>query len=141
LEQALEITNSESVVVVSLNELEEDGGSIHNGFREQLEQISLVVIVDQDFQSFDFVDVFLDFDGHVREVLPQVGVVGLRNLEEVDPSVSEGVDGGKEVIGVEGDVLDSGSGIVVDVLLDLASLLAGGRLVVGHLAHSRRSRP
>jgi hypothetical protein len=50
LKQALEVACTETLVVVSLNNLEEECGSVLNRLGEDLKKITFVIIVNQDLK-------------------------------------------------------------------------------------------
>jgi len=88
LEQALEVTGTEAPEVSSLDDLNEDGGSVFERLSEELQQVAVVIIIDQQAQLFNSIDVFLDFDAEVGEGLSEVVVVGLGDGEEFNTSFS-----------------------------------------------------
>lgn len=85
--QALEVASSKSFVVSSLYDLEEQCWPVLYWFREDLKEIALIVIVDKDFVFLEDIDVFTNFDVHVREVLSQVVVVSVRNGQKLNSSL------------------------------------------------------
>lgn len=62
LEQRLEVTGSESLMVLSLDDLEEERRTILARLAEDLQEISVFVEVDQDVQFLQTVHVFFDSD-------------------------------------------------------------------------------
>src|SRR5439155_23660225 len=63
---------------------------------------------------------------------PGVLVVGGRHGEEANAARSQRPHRGDDVVGAKRDVLHAGGAVVVEVLLDLALVTAGGRLVDRH---------
>lgn len=120
-------------MVVSLDDFEEEGGSVLDGLGEDLEEVALVVVVDQDLVLLQDVDVLRHLDVHVGEVLPDVVVVGVRDAQKLHSSAPHVFHSPDYLLGVESDVLHACVVVVVDVLLNLALLLPVGRLVDGHL--------
>lgn len=120
-------------MVVSLDDFVEQGRSIFNRLRENLEEVSLVVVVDQYLKFLDSLNIFLHLDASMFKTLLESLVVGVGDGQELDTSVSQGLDGRKDVISVKGNVLHTSTTVVIDVLLDLGFPLAIGRLVNRHL--------
>lgn len=50
LKKSLKVPSSETRVVVSLNDLQKESGTILHRFRKDLQQVPIVVIVNQDIQ-------------------------------------------------------------------------------------------
>lgn len=138
LEQALEVASAEALKLVALDDLDEDGGAVHEGLGEELEQVALLVVVDEDVEALDGVEVLLELPAALLggEALAHGGVVRGRDADELDAAGAHGGDGGQDVAGQQGNVLDAGAGVEDDELLDLRLLLARRRLVDGHLDHA-----
>lgn len=47
-EKTLEVSSAKTIMVVSLDDLEEEGRSVLNRLGEDLEEVTLVVVVDKD---------------------------------------------------------------------------------------------
>ena len=116
-------------MVVPLDDLYEDGGSVLHGLGEDLQQVAVVVVVDENPQLLEGVDVLLDLDLGVLEPLAQLAVVGVGDVEELSASVPEVLDALDDVVRPQSDVLDTCGAVVVDVLLDLF-VIKGNRLVI-----------
>lgn len=99
LEETLEIAHTEAVVVISLDDLNEDSWSVFQRLGEELQEVTLIVVVDQDLEALNGFKVFFDVDGHAWNVLSQVVVVGGRHIEELDTSRSHGFNGLQDVVG------------------------------------------
>lgn len=135
LEQALEVPGAKAVKVVPLDDLNEHRGAVHQRLGEQLQQVSMLVEVDEDVQALQGIEVLLELP------LATVGlkshahsrVVRVRDGDEVEAAGAQVRDGGDDVASAQGDVLDAGAAVEVDVLLDLGAALARGGLVDGHL--------
>lgn len=121
------------LMIVSLDDFKEDGGSILHRFGENLQQVAVLVIIDQNLQFLQDVHILCDFDGRVLQVLAQQVVVGIRNRQELATSRFQILDGCDDVASIKSDVLDSGTSVIVDVLLDLTLPQTGGRFVDRHL--------
>ena len=120
-------------MVVSLDDLDEDGRAVLERLGEDLEQVAVVVVINEDLQLLQGVDVFLDLDLGVLEALAELVVVGVRNVEELGAAVAQVLDTLDDVVRAEGQVLDASRAVVVNVLFNLGLALAGGRFVHGHL--------
>ena len=101
--------------------------------REQLQQIPIRVKVNEDVELAQRVKVLVQHHADPVEPSADVVVVSARHLDELDAAGTQAADGGDDVRRAEGDVLDAGAAVVVDVLFDLGLFLAGGGLVDGHL--------
>ncbi len=132
LEETLEVSDTETFVVFPLDDFEEESGSVLNGFGEDLEEVTFVIIVDEDFVFLNSVDVFGDFDVHVWEVFPEDVIVGVWNSQEFDSSLSHVFNGVDDFVGVHGDVLDSSVMVVVNVFLNLGFFLSSSWLIDRH---------
>jgi len=117
----------------TLNDLNEDGRAILDGLGEDLEQVTGLVIVDQDIEVLDDVQVLRDLGSGTLEAETQVLIVGGRDGQELHTAGTQVGDGLDDILGVEGNVLDTSTTIVLAVLGDLGLLLAHGGLVDGHL--------
>jgi len=64
-------------VVPSLNHFEEESWSVLDWLHEDLEKVTFLVVVDEDFLLLQNVDVFGDLERHLGNVLPNVVIVGV----------------------------------------------------------------
>lgn len=134
LEQCFEVSCTETLMVSSLDHLEEEGWSVFEWLGEDLEEVAFLVVVDEDLLFLEDVDVFGDFNGHLGDVLSDIVIVGVWDfIEEFDTTLLHSGDGLDDVLRAHGDVLDADSSIVVTELLDLTLALAVGWLVDWHL--------
>lgn len=135
LEQALEVASTEALKLVALNNLNEDSRTVHEGLGEELEEVATLVVVDEDVELLDGVEVLLELPVALLRLEAEADgvVVGGGDVDELDTTGAQGRDGGDDVLGQEGDVLDSRAGVEGDILLDLGLFLSGSGLVDGHL--------
>lgn len=135
LEQALEITRTEPIKVVALDDLNEYGRPIHQRLSEQLQEISALVEIDEDVKLLQGVEILLQLEVNLGRLQPEPHglVVGVGDADEVDAALAEVGDGGDYVPSTERNMLHTGPVVKVDEFFDLGLLLAGGRLVDGHL--------
>ena len=135
LKERLEVTSTEALEVVPLDDLNEDSRAVHQGLSEELEEVTALVVIDEDVELLNGIQVLLELPVALLglEALADGVVVGLRDIDELDTAGAHGADGGDDVRGKQGNVLHTGSGVEDDVLLDLRLLLAGRGLVDGHL--------
>ena len=87
-------------MVVSLDDFVEQGRSIFNRLREDLEEVSLIVVVDQYLKFLDSLDILLHLYASMFKTLLESLVVGVGDGEELNTSVSQGLDSCKDVISV-----------------------------------------
>ena len=107
--------------------------------REELQEVTLVVGIDENAEVLDRLVVFLHdrvavLGEHLVHAVPNRLVVRVGNREEVDAAATEFGDRVQFVVGAEREVLHARRVVVpVEVFLDLALLLAFGGLVDRHL--------
>ena len=134
LEQGLEVSSTKALMIASLDDFQEESGAILEGLGEDLQQVTLVVVVHQDLQALQGVDVLLHLGAHILEAFSQSVVVLIGDLvEELDATSLHALDGGDDIFGAHGDVLHAGAAIVLDKLLNLTLANSISRLVDGHL--------
>ena len=114
-EEGFEVALAEAAAAFALDDLVEEGGAVFYGAGEDLEHVAFVVAVDEDAEALELFDGFVD----LADALLQVGVVGVRDGEEGDALLLQLRDGGEDVVGGEGEVLDSGAIVEVEIFLDL----------------------
>ncbi len=148
--QGLEITRTETIKVVTLNNLDEDSWSIHQMLLllvvygamgqitltylgEKLQQIAIAIEVDEDMQSSQSIPIFLQNHALLLQPLLHHVVVGIRYLNKLDTPGSQIGHIPDDVVGAKSNMLNSGTGVKVDIFLDLGALLAPRRLVDRHL--------
>ena len=83
-------------------------------------------------QFLDHVEIFGDLCAASLESFPEIVIVGVGDGEELVTTGLHSLDGGNDIVGSEGDVLNTGTTIKVDVFLDLGLSLAGSWLVDWH---------
>ena len=71
-------------MVLSLDDFEEESGSVFNWLREDLQQVALVVVVDKDLQFSQFLNVLQHLDSSTLEALLQVVVVSIGDGQELN---------------------------------------------------------
>lgn len=133
LEESLEISSAKSIVIASLNDFNEKRGAILQWLGKYLKQITLIIEVYQNVQFSNHLQVFLDLGTCVAESLGKVIVVGRWDGQELASSILHACHRIDDVVRSQSDVLDTGTSVVIDVLLDLRFSLACGWLVDGHL--------
>ena len=119
LKECLEVSSTEALVVVPLNDLDKDGRPVLEGLGEDLEQVAVIVVIDENPQLLEDVDVFFDLHLGALEPLAQLAVIGVGNVQELSASVPKVLDALDDVVRPESNVLDSGGAVVIDVFLDL----------------------
>ena len=119
LKECLEVSSTEALVVVPLNDLDKDGRPVLEGLGENLEQVTVIVVIDENPQLLEDVDVFFDLHLGALEPLAELAVIGVGNVQELSASVPKVLDALDDVVRPESNVLDSGGAVVIDVFLDL----------------------
>lgn len=120
------------LMIVSLDHFQEQRRPILHVLAEDLQQIPVLIEIDQNLQLLQHFQVLRHLDAALGQPLAQRRIIVGRNRQELHAARPQTANGRKDVAGVERNVLHTGSGIIVDVLLDLRTLLAQGRLVDGH---------
>jgi len=134
LEKGLEVASTETLMVSALDDFEEESWSVLEGLREDLEQVTLVIVVDKDLLTLEHIDVLLNLNVGGGKTGAKVVVVSIGDLvKEQDTTVLHAGDRLNDGFRAHGDVLNTGTSVVVAELLDLTLTLAIGRLVDGHL--------
>lgn len=133
LEQRLEVSGTEALMVASLNDFDEERGSVLERLREDLQEVALLVIVNQNVELPDVLEVLLNLRAHLLQVREQVVVVGVRNRQELAAARSHSLDRVQDVVCAQGNVLYTGASVEIDVLLNLRFSLTLGRFVDRHL--------
>ena len=133
-EERFEVASSESVVVPALDHLKEKRGAILQRFREDLQEIALVIVIDENSLALDRIKVLLHLDINVSEAGSQVVIICVRDsLEENYTSGLHALHGVNDVLGAHRDMLNSRATIVLAEFLDLALPHSRCRLVDRHL--------
>src|SRR5215203_2067881 len=146
LEQGFEVSFPEAQGPVSFDQLEEDRRPVTDRLGEDLQQVSVLVAVHQNAPPLQLLHRHPDLADPRPEL--RIGVVRVGCVEKLHSFRPDRVDGAQDVVGGEREVLDARAGVELEVLVDLALLLADSWLVereldpvvaVGdHLAHQRR---
>src|SRR5439155_21370101 len=124
-EERFEIPLPEASASRSFDDLEEHRRAVLDRLGEDLEQVALIVAVDEDSEPRQLALVLVDLPDTVFQHL----VVAVRDADELDTGVAKVGDGGADVARGEGDVLDAGPAVELQILLDLGFLFPGGGLV------------
>ena len=131
--QGLEVPSAKPIEVIPLDDLNEHSRPIHQMLRKKLQQITPLIKIDQDIQTSQRLKVLIQRHARTLQPQPHRLVVRLRHLDELHAPCFQIRDIADDIVGAKRDVLDSRAAVEVDVFLDLALLLALGRLVDGHL--------
>jgi len=79
LEQGLEVAGTEALVIATLNNLEEKRWAILQWLREDLEKVTLVIVVDEDLLALQHIDVLLHLQVGRSHTSTQVVVISVRD--------------------------------------------------------------
>ena len=114
-----------------LDDLEEDRRAVAERLGEDLQQVAVLVAIDEDLALLQL----LDGDADLADAGAHLGVVvvGVGGVEELDALRGQLVDGAQDVVGREREVLGTGPGVELEVLVDLRLLLGDRGLVEGEL--------
>ena len=108
--------------------LDEHGRAVGHRLGEQLEEMAVRFVVDENAKSLNLGP----REVQKRQPVGDVLVVGVVGLEEPHSPTTQRADGLNDVVGTEGQMLNTGTPVGVDVLLNLALSFAVGRFVQGH---------
>src|ERR1019366_7783382 len=128
-EKCLEVTCTEALRALALNDFVKNRRTIFNRLRENLEQIAFVVPIHENSKLSKRRDVFVDFS----DTLANAVVVRARNLQKLDPArlhVSNCLD---DVVGRNCNVLHARAVVELEIPIDLRLFLSSGRLVAREL--------
>src|SRR5215207_6374855 len=125
LEQGLEVACPEAAGADTLDDLEEQGRTVGDPLGEHLEEVAAGVPVDEDSELPQLVP----RQPKACHSVAHVVVVRRRDVEETQAAVAQRPNGADNVVSSDGDVLDAGSAVEVEKLLDLARPQAWRRLV------------
>jgi len=120
-------------MVSSLDDLDKECWSVLKWLGEDLEKVSLVIVVNKDIQLLDGIKILCNLSLAVGKVSSEVVIVSLWDGQENTTSLLHVGDGVDDVLGSEGDMLDTWSSVKVDVLLNLGLSLTWSWLIDWHL--------
>src|ERR1700735_2715334 len=115
LEQRLEVALAEALRAVPLDQLEEHRRPVLHGLGEYLQQVAVLVPVRQDPE----LPQLIERNASLADPFAQRVVIAVRRGQEVDAHRAHAADGRHDVIGGQGDVLDAGAAVALQVLVDL----------------------
>jgi len=113
--KCLEVPFSEAAATFALDDLVENRGAVFHGTGKDLQHVAFVVPIDENTQLFQLLDGLIN----VANAILQLGVVGVGNREELNALLFHFRDGSEDVIGSQGDVLNAGTTVEVQIFLDL----------------------
>ena len=99
LEKSFEVAGPETLMVFSLDYLEEDSGPILHGLCEDLQKVAVVIIINQNLQFLQLIQVLCNLDFRVSKTLSEQIIVGVRNVEEFLSSCPQVCDSFDDVMG------------------------------------------
>ena len=101
LEESLEVSCPEALVVASLDDFNEDGWTILDWFGEYLQEVAVVVVVNQDLQFLQGGQVLLHLHLRVGQSFPEEIIIAVRNVEKLLSSGSQVGNGLDDIMGPE----------------------------------------
>ena len=121
-------------MVSSLDDLEEEGGTIFDRLGEDLKKVTLLVVVDQDLVLLQDVDIFFHLKASFRDTFSQLIIVGVRNLvKEFNTACLHAFNSLHNIFGAHSNVLNACAAIILAVLLNLGLADSVCGLIDGHL--------
>jgi hypothetical protein len=121
-------------MVSSLDDLEEEGWAILGILCENLEEVTFLVVVNQDLVLSQNLNVFLDFKTNIFNAFLKSIVVRVGDLiQELNTTSLHALNCGDDILSTHGDVLHTSTLVVVAVLLNLGLTHTISGLVDWHL--------
>ena len=102
LEESLEVSSTEALVVASLDDFNEDSWTILDWFGENLQEVAVVVVVNQDLQFLQSGQVLLHLHLRVGQSSPEEIIIAVRNVEKLLSSGSQVGNGLDDIMGPAG---------------------------------------
>ena len=125
LKQRPEIPFAEGIGAGPLDDLIEQRRPVLDGFGKELQQVTFLILIDEDAQLLDRLVVL----AHIPDAVPQRFIIAVGHAEEFDAVVAQHRHGMQNIARRQRDVLHTGAGVVIEIFLNLALPLAGSRLV------------
>ena len=132
-EQTFEISCTESLMIVSLNDFKEQSRSVLNRFSEDLQKITLIVIIYENFKLLKGFNVLVNLYASMLQAFTKSLIIGIRNCQELDSSIFQCRDSLNNIWSRKCYVLNTSTTVVINVLLDLRLPLSISRFINRHL--------
>ena len=123
LEESLEVSSSEALVVASLDDFNEDCWTILDWFGEYLQEVAVIIVVNQDLQFLQSGQVLLHLHLRVGQSSPEEIIIAVRNVEKLLSSGSQVGNGLDDIMGPVGQQRGK---LETNVCLELYSLIQPG---------------
>ena len=120
-------------MIASLNNLQEQRWPILNILGKNLQQISIFIIINQNLQLLQNLQILFDFHIAVGQILAKHIIVSIRNGQEMHAASAQIPNGLDDIVGIESDMLNASTTIILDILFDLRLSLSRCRFIDGHL--------
>src|SRR5262245_37645608 len=125
LEQRLEVPLAEAPRALSLDHLVEQSRPVLHGLREDLQQVTIGITIDENAELLELIDRFSDLSDAALQLL----VIGRRRAEELDTAIAQRAHRGDDVVRRQREMLHARPAIELEVLVDLRLLLSFRGLV------------
>ena len=99
LEESLEVSCPEALVVASLDDFNEDGWTILDGFGEYLQEVAVIIVVNQDLELLENCQVLLHLHLRLGQPSPEELIIAVRNVEKLLSSGSQVGDTFDDIMG------------------------------------------
>ena len=99
LEESLEVSSTEALVVASLDDFNEDGWTILDRFGEYLQEVAVIIVVNQDLQFLQDCQVLLHLHLGLGQPFPEELIIAVRNVEKLLSSGSQVCDSFDDIMG------------------------------------------
>lgn len=134
LEKGSKVACAETLMVSSLDDFVENCGLILRWLSEDLEEVTLIVVVDEDLLLLEDVNVLLNLDVDLAKTRAKVIIICVGYLlQEFYTTCLHALYSCDDIFSAHGDVLDARATVVVAVLLHLGDAESIGWFVEWHL--------
>lgn len=119
-------------MILSLNNLNKECGSVFQGFSKKLQEVALIVIITKNLKFFQHINIFSDLHFHIGKVFSNIIVVCFRNGQENKSSFSKVSHGGDDILSLDSNMLNSGAIIIVHKFLNLTFAFSNSGFIARH---------
>ena len=134
LKEGSEVAGTETLMVSALNDLIEYGRLVLRWLGEDLEQVTLIVVVHKNLLLLKDVNVFLNLNVDLSKSSAEVIIIGVGDLlQEFNTSCLHSLNSCDNIFCAHGNVLDTWTTVVIAEFLNLGHAKAVSWLVKWHL--------
>src|SRR5690606_15690048 len=120
LEQRAEVALAEALGTLTLDDLVENSGAVLHRLREDLQQVTVGIAINQDAELRQLLNRLIDLPYPFLQLL----IVRSGGAQELNATIAQSSHGSDDVVRGERHVLHAGAAVEVQVLINLRLLLA-----------------